>query len=278
MSMRSNRRLLECMQYPFAAEVNLASRGDVIILVCWLEDRKIRELEIEQRNILRKDSEEWDKAFASYLNDMGCPFVWAGMSAGSNSGNTDVVMDCLSWLICHAVSAEYEDAAESCIDMEDNAQAASSSSKSSTNAKGESTEMAVGSDGDAETDPESTDDVEMRAAINELGSLLVMTRTAEDMNNDIGYLEKIARKARLFLTSGSLQSLQSFGFNDTALCDFPPVFETADPLLKQVATILRMLYVSDFRELQNDLNALIVLGQEYTANPRTNSALGVVGR
>ena len=41
---------------------------------------------------------------------------------------------------------------------------------------------------------------------------------------------------------------------------------------------MRMLYLSDFRELQNDLNALIMLGQEYTANPKTNSALGQVGR
>ena len=40
-----------------------------------------------------------------------------------------------------------------------------------------------------------------------------------------------------------------------------------DTDINQIATVLKMLYLSDFREMQNDLNALIVLGQEYTANP-----------
>jgi hypothetical protein len=40
-----------------------------------------------------------------------------------------------------------------------------------------------------------------------------------------------------------------------------------DVLVNQIALVLRMLYISDFRELQNEVNDLIVLGQEYTANP-----------
>lgn len=51
-----------------------------------------------------------------------------------------------------------------------------------------------------------------------------------------------------------------------------------DPQLNRLITVLKMLHLDDFRDLQTDLNALIALGQEYTANPRTNSALGKVGR
>ena len=40
-----------------------------------------------------------------------------------------------------------------------------------------------------------------------------------------------------------------------------------DKIMDEVAVVLRMLYLSDFRELQNEANELIVLGQEYTANP-----------
>jgi hypothetical protein len=41
----------------------------------------------------------------------------------------------------------------------------------------------------------------------------------------------------------------------------------ADTLVQQVAVVLKMLYLADFRDLQTELNCLIVLGQEYTANP-----------
>ncbi len=40
-----------------------------------------------------------------------------------------------------------------------------------------------------------------------------------------------------------------------------------DSVVNSVLLVLKMLYLSDFRDLQNDVNALIVLGQEFTANP-----------
>ena len=51
-----------------------------------------------------------------------------------------------------------------------------------------------------------------------------------------------------------------------------------DDVLNRLAVVLKMLHLDDFRDLQTDLNALIALGQEYTANPRTNTKLGKVGR
>ena len=62
------------------------------------------------------------------------------------------------------------------------------------------------------------------------------------------------------------------------LSEFPLGFDTGDADVNKVATVLKMLYISDLRDLQNDLNGLISLGQEYTANPKTNTKLGKVGR
>ena len=112
-------------------------------------------------------------------------------------------------------------------------------------------------------------------SIDSLGASLDVERGTQD---DVSYLGAIHRKVKLFLTSGSLHALQTKGANGIPLTSFPSPFESKDRLLKQVAVVMRMLYLSDFRELQNDLNSLIVLGQEYTANPKTNSALGAVGR
>lgn len=39
-----------------------------------------------------------------------------------------------------------------------------------------------------------------------------------------------------------------------------------------------VLYILDLRELQDAVNDILVTVQEFTANPRTDAALGQVGR
>jgi len=261
--MEGSRRLLSCLQYPFAADVNFALKADVLILVCWLEDRKVREWEIQEREALRKNGEHWDNSFAEYLDKLGCPFRWTELA------NTETSADCLSWLIAHSVSAEYEDAAEACVSIEDDNAGSSSSANTGSGMDIDDVSVTVSAH-------ETAENSSLHVSLDEIGDLLALSRA--DGEDNITYLKRIARQARLFLTEGSLQSLRTKGADGIPLVAFPSVFECADPLVKQLAVVLRMLYLSDFRELQNDLNSLIVLGQEYTANPKTNNALGVVGR
>lgn len=42
---------------------------------------------------------------------------------------------------------------------------------------------------------------------------------------------------------------------------------TTDPVVDRVARALTLLYVSDLRELQNDINDILVSAQAFTANP-----------
>ena len=253
--MEGSRRLLDCLECPYAKSVNFSSRGDVLLLVTWLEDRKVRELEIEEREKLRRDHAGWDGVFDLYLKKLGCPFQWSPLTSNSS------YVDCLVWLISHAIASEYEDLSEDCAHQEDLARGDEIMELDSSLAATPSTDQSSAYLGDE---------------VDKLGSLVALKRKA--CETDPEFLQRISRQVRLFLTAGSLKSLVACGAEGIPLEEFPLGFDTQDAVINQVALVLRMLYISDFRELQNDLNALIVLGQEYTANPKTNSAQGKVGR
>lgn len=58
----------------------------------------------------------------------------------------------------------------------------------------------------------------------------------------------------------------------------PLGFQVKDKQLERPAKVLRMLYINDLRDLQNKVNQIIVSVQSITANPKTDSLLGQVGR
>mmetsp|Transcript_12285 Transcript_12285/g.16749 ORF Transcript_12285/g.16749 Transcript_12285/m.16749 type:complete len:201 (+) Transcript_12285:3-605(+) len=58
---------------------------------------------------------------------------------------------------------------------------------------------------------------------------------------------------------------------------FPLGFTLEDVELDAVATLLRILHVNDLRQLQTQVDRLIVEMQEYTADPKTDAKLGRVG-
>jgi RLL motif-containing protein 1 len=55
-------------------------------------------------------------------------------------------------------------------------------------------------------------------------------------------------------------------------------FDLNDPVLNQAAKVLRILYIQDLRDLQTRANELIVAVQNVTANPKTDTKLGKVGK
>ena len=243
-------KLLASLGYPFVQTVTFDTRADVIHLATWLEDRKIRKLQVNEREVLRKDSAIWDEQFAQYLTGLECPYQW--------NLSKESCVDCLMWLIEHAVAAEYEDCAELCSPELDDVLA---------------TPMVV----DDEEESGSAGASNMSdAEVDSVGSLIGLSRVAKEGN--AAYLQRISKTVSLCLTPGCREALKTTNSGGIPLEDFPLGFDTGDSQVNKAATVLKMLHLWDFREMQNDLNAHIVLGQEYTANPRTNAALGKVGR
>lgn len=94
MSLNAFLKALDC---PFADTFQTnSSKDDIVALVSWLEDRKIRALDIADRDPLRVVSQRWDSVFQSYLEKLECPYAWT----------FDNPQNCLNWLVMHAVNME----------------------------------------------------------------------------------------------------------------------------------------------------------------------------
>ena len=124
------RTLLQALGYPRPDAFDAADGAALRALVAWLENTKVRHYPEAARAGLNatRDAAAWGRAFAQYLEDLGCPAAAAsssggggGGSGGGSGGDGDgggggsgggVAPAALQWLLAHAVALEYEDAAD----------------------------------------------------------------------------------------------------------------------------------------------------------------------
>jgi RLL motif-containing protein 1 len=52
----------------------------------------------------------------------------------------------------------------------------------------------------------------------------------------------------------------------------------SEPALSEALKVLRLLHLHDLRQLQDEINDAIEMIQSYTADPKTDTKLGQVGR
>ena len=95
--MENIRFLLSALEYPEIDSFSL-ERSALVTLVSWLEDRKIRELEIVDRAELRKNTDQWDKAFSQYLLTVNADCLW----------NPEQPMEAITWLLNTMASALFK--------------------------------------------------------------------------------------------------------------------------------------------------------------------------
>eukprot|EP01039_Chlorochromonas_danica_P001901 gene1901-2079_t len=241
------RKLLEVLNCPLVdklpSSLSEMEVKDQVQLVCWLEDRVIRELDIASRTRIRPNQTDCVDQVAVYLKGLGCPFPWNHDSAFN--------LEALHWAISFAINCQYEDDVGDAMEQEDG---------------GEEERLSVD-----KLKQQASINEEITKHLNRLGSLLGESRQSEERNTD--YLQRIIEKVK--------QSNRSGGGGEqhaVTLSDLPLGFSSGDEIVDTVAKVLRLLHVSELRILQDQVNDLLALCQESTANPRLNASLGKVGR
>ncbi|CDS40184.1 carnitine deficiency associated protein [Echinococcus multilocularis] len=234
------RRKLEFLGYPSHDTFSIQSNVDVARLLVWLEDRVICSLPIGDR-FRDVDSEIWPNYIDSYLKKLGCPY---GLK------ESQCMVD---WLLNLGIETQTGD------------KDGNSGSKS------------------RDTFPEAdifanidTDGPQFKEGVRKLAEVLNVPQHPDPKQTFRGVcvlIEKMLSKEALKRASGEHgKKVELLEIEDIFLG-----FDVEDPALRPAAVALRLLHVSELRNLQDLINFAIVKVQQLTADPKTDEKLGQVG-
>lgn len=252
-------RKLTCLGY-HTPSASFNDHTHLKSLVIWLEDQKIRHYTIEERTPLRDETgDNWNKVFEKYLTDMQCPFSF-------DSAPTP----CLHWLIDEAVRFEFTDVSKSHKSL-----CSGLSRRDNKKPNGAIPNAALNI---SSSDPVLKRGVEALAKILQVTShmdptvLLAACRLVIEEKLS----EEALKRAKDEADKDSPPSSRKPTHHDISpkQCGF----DLGDPVLGEAAKVLRLLHIRELRELQTKINELIVAIQNITADPKTDSSLGKVGR
>jgi RLL motif containing protein 1 len=247
-------RRLHALGCPFAKNVNCSQPVELQRAVCWLEDSIIRRRDIPDRAPLRRRA--FDAALAGYLAELEAPphVVEASSCVG------------VSWLVRVALQLAFDDDrirynepvdpwAGRCVPV-----VAGASTDESLAAVTRNIVMSLGSD----HLPFPSTHVALQAVCS-LAEARLAGRNSPSSPGDVVMGDVVVEGTAVVEKTLVLDEL-------------PLGFSTGDPKLDRIARILRLLYVRELRLLQNRINEAISSMQRITADPKTDSRLGQVGR
>ncbi|KAL5273993.1 C14orf166 family protein [Megaselia abdita] len=237
---------LIALDHPSPDSVNHNDRLNFASTVLWLEDQKIRQYKIEDRENLRQvnNLQVWEPAYAKYKKDLGMRSLSTPQAE-------------LAWLLGYAVKLEYCDNTEEYNHF------------SSSNLEGTSFKPKIKPDNFFDNM-----DFQSREFISVVSKLANPLKVPQHYDH-LKQLEAVHRIIEERLSPAALQKDivdgQPFPFekgNDVV---------SEDPDLDYPIRILRLLQIQSLRELQTKINETIVSVQNLTANPKTDTKLGKVG-
>ncbi|XP_076030086.1 RNA transcription, translation and transport factor protein [Oratosquilla oratoria] len=246
------RRKLTALGYVQPEGINLNDDKSFKNLIVWLENQKIRSYKIEDRGPINDvDSRDWETNFIKYCGQLNCPI---------DPKDRPAVVD---WLLGLAVHFEYQDNAE---------KFKQETSENVLNRRSSAPKVVNTNPLDA-LDFQSPDFIE---GVNKLAGLLNINPHPDHLVT----LQAISKMVKSRLNNEALQNPGEFVHQGKPYPIFESDlgFETGDFILNNAGKALRLLHIHDLRELQTQINECIVAVQLLTANPKTDTKLGKVGR
>lgn len=245
-------RKLHALDYPNPDKFDISDENSFRSAILWLEDQKIRHYKIEDRVGLRNIQDgNWSTAALNYSNELGCPY---------SLDNKKVFLD---WLLGYAVRLEYGDDTEKY--------------KNITPEKFQQRKSQKVGESSNPFDSLDFESAEFKAGVTSLSMLLQVPPHPD-------HLEQLKAICLVLKEKFSAESLElaiknTGGKDETIPLDRTELgFEAGDYIMTEAAKILRLLHLKDLRDLQTKINSAIVAVQAITANPKTDSRLGKVGR
>lgn len=243
------KRKLSALQYPNSDSLNANDEQQFRKLIAWLEENKIKKYKADKRAISDTNSSNWKSSFEQYKQDVLCPI------------KPNLIIEELDWFLNFALDIEYL--------------------KNKT--KYEQHSLAV----------IKSASIPNVVADNPLDCL---DFGGDDFKNGVECIAKMLKisphpnplvtlKACSKLICSRLNPESIKNPNDFIIKGTPFPYEDAikgydlgDPILSKAAKSLRLLYIQNLRDLQTQCNERIVFVQNMTANPKTDTKLGKVGK
>ncbi|VDD87571.1 unnamed protein product [Enterobius vermicularis] len=248
-----SKRKLVLLGYPAEVinfEINLnLDEEHVRELVSWLEDQFIRLYKIDDRSGLRsEDSELWHKAFTKYLADLKSPF----------SADAAQLKEAIDWILDLAIENLYNETSE----------AANLTSSNLERLKKKQIEAQKANDPISALDFHSD---ECKKGIEDLRKLLGIG-SHPDPEVVLKGICKVSSLAYCLLIN-ELDFQPSVQLNKLEM----GMASTKNGSIDAAVRALRLIHLENLREIQTEINEVIVAIQEITADPKTDKRLGKVG-
>ncbi|RMX57383.1 hypothetical protein pdam_00016020, partial [Pocillopora damicornis] len=255
------RRKLKALGYHHLETFQVNNEDEFRNLVVWLEDQKIRYYRIEEREELRDTKKnEWTKTFKKYLDDLQCPLDFSQK------------LSVVDWLLSHAVRVEYAENAEMYNAV-------------GQTVKKEEVELVAESSLDDSLINLTVDNPDLKAGVASLSRLLSLPEHPD-------HFVLLQVSVRVFIRLSAHLLKASYHHSPPRLRknrqnqnteDVIPLhkvdlgFDTGDSAVNEAAKVIRLLHVTELRDLQTRINEAIVAVQAITANPKTDQSLGRIG-